>query len=300
MGEPTAMRRRIISGLALGLILCAIALPFIMYYFLVSGSSDDDLILVTERPLLLNSTEPKAIQNIADSVVATDESRIDSDTAPSTVQFAIIALDFGLDVLASEQISRLPSNVAVAVSPYANISGEILSSKDVYVDVPLEPFNYPANDPGPHTLKVNASSFENMARLGWLLGQYPSARGAFVRSGAYSSQRDLHESFLQNIASREWQLIESGESHFKSTVGSHQVPYHDVQLVLDETAFAETSSSDILDTVAGLAPLGPILIAVIASPVNIQGINDLVAASAQRGYQLTSLSSLLNQSVQNR
>ncbi len=61
-------------------------------------------------------------------------------------------------------------------APYApNLADWIAQARaaghEVLLQIPMEPFNYPTNDPGPHTLLTSLSSEDNIGRLEWLLGR---------------------------------------------------------------------------------------------------------------------------------
>ena len=43
---------------------------------------------------------------------------------------------------------------------------------EVLLQVPMEPFDYPDNDPGPQTLLTSLSSEQNIDRLHWLMSRF--------------------------------------------------------------------------------------------------------------------------------
>ncbi|MGH6954432.1 MAG: divergent polysaccharide deacetylase family protein [Alphaproteobacteria bacterium] len=88
-------------------------------------------------------------------------------------------------------VERLPGEVSLAFSPYA---GERLQrwaerararGHEILLALPMEPINYPANDPGPHTLLVAAPTRENLDRLGWVL----SRASGYVGVASYMGSR---------------------------------------------------------------------------------------------------------------
>ena len=48
----------------------------------------------------------------------------------------------------------------------------------------MQPLSYPRNDPGPHTIKLDASTEQNAANLAWALAQAPGAVGAYNIMGS--------------------------------------------------------------------------------------------------------------------
>ena len=57
----------------------------------------------------------------------------------------------------------------------------------------MEPFDYPSNDPGPHTLMTGSSSSDNPAHLQWLMSRISGYAGVMNMQGAkfLSVQEDL-------------------------------------------------------------------------------------------------------------
>lgn len=80
-------------------------------------------------------------------------------------------------------LQRLPAAVTLSITPYA---GELqdLTAKvramghEMLLEIPMEPFDYPENDPGPHALLTTSSPKENTVRLEWLLGRFTGYVGA--------------------------------------------------------------------------------------------------------------------------
>src|SRR5690606_12235437 len=55
---------------------------------------------------------------------------------------------------------------------------------EVMLQIPLEPFDYPDNDPGPHTLLTSLPPAENVKRLRWLMGRFTGYAGVTNHMGA--------------------------------------------------------------------------------------------------------------------
>ena len=91
---------------------------------------------------------------------------------------AIIVGGMGLSEAATNSaIQQLPGSVTLAFSPYAKnlqrwISKARAAGHEVMLQIPMEPYDYPNNDPGPHTLLTNLSTQDNIGRLEWLMGRF--------------------------------------------------------------------------------------------------------------------------------
>ncbi len=110
----------------------------------------------------------------------------DSDTP----RVAIVLTHFGLGTRASANaISRLPAEVTFAFSPYGrNLQNSVNDARamghEVLVMVPMEPRNYPASDPGPHTLLAAGTPEQNIDRLHFVLSRFQTFVGLIVEMGS--------------------------------------------------------------------------------------------------------------------
>jgi polysaccharide deacetylase 2 family uncharacterized protein YibQ len=98
-----------------------------------------------------------------------------SDTGKPKI--ALVVGGLGLNARITQRaIDELPAEVTLSFVPYAeNLQGWINKARagghEVLIEIPMEPFDYPDNDPGPHTLLSIASAEENQRRLEFLLSR---------------------------------------------------------------------------------------------------------------------------------
>ncbi|MCE2509588.1 MAG: divergent polysaccharide deacetylase family protein [Alphaproteobacteria bacterium] len=97
-----------------------------------------------------------------------------TDTRP---KIAIVVNWLGLSDAATEAaIQELPGGVTLAFAPYAeNLTNWVRLARaaghEVLLNLPMEPLNYPTNDPGPQTLLTSLSPARNLDRLEWTLSR---------------------------------------------------------------------------------------------------------------------------------
>ncbi|WP_375548016.1 divergent polysaccharide deacetylase family protein [Oceanicaulis alexandrii] len=102
---------------------------------------------------------------------------MDFDGAADVPTVSVIVGGLGLsESLTTRAIEALPAEVTLSFAPYADdlqtwINRARADGHEVLLELPMEPFDYPNNDPGPHTLLVDASATENSRRLTWLLSR---------------------------------------------------------------------------------------------------------------------------------
>jgi polysaccharide deacetylase 2 family uncharacterized protein YibQ len=86
-------------------------------------------------------------------------------------------------------MSKLPTSVTLGFGPYGSgIDRTVMRARDrgheVLLQVPMEPFDYPDNDPGPQTLLVSLSAEQNIDRLHWLMSRFQGYVGISNFMGA--------------------------------------------------------------------------------------------------------------------
>ena len=105
-------------------------------------------------------------------------------------RIAIVMSNLGLSSAATEAaIQRLPGPITLAFSPYARgldhwISLARAAGHEVLLDLPMEPTNFPANDPGPETLLTSLTAGQNRTRLHSLLGRVTGYVGVVNEMGS--------------------------------------------------------------------------------------------------------------------
>ena len=84
---------------------------------------------------------------------------------------------------------KLPPAVTLAFTPYGADPTKLVErarglGHEILLQVPLEPFDYPDNDPGPQTLLTTLSVEQNQDRLLWLLSRFQGYVGLSNFMGA--------------------------------------------------------------------------------------------------------------------
>ncbi|HYW64018.1 MAG TPA: divergent polysaccharide deacetylase family protein [Bradyrhizobium sp.] len=89
----------------------------------------------------------------------------------------------------SDAILRLPPAVTLAFTPYGSDPGKLVERAraqrhEVLLQVPMEPFDYPDNDPGPQTLLTTLGPEQNLDRLFWHMSRFQGYVGIANFMGA--------------------------------------------------------------------------------------------------------------------
>lgn len=104
-------------------------------------------------------------------------------------RITLIVGGFGINEKASQNaLSLLPAGVTFAFIPYAYGVERMAAAArqkghEVLVQIPMEPYDYPENDPGPYTLRTSGDDISNIQRLIWVLTRFTGYTGAIPLMG---------------------------------------------------------------------------------------------------------------------
>jgi uncharacterized protein len=109
------------------------------------------------------------------------------DTRP---RIALIVTGIGLDqTLSQAALDRLPGAITFGFDPYAgNVKDNVVNGRrlghEALLGLPLEPLDYPRQDPGPLTLLTSLDTAQNAERLTKLMGKATGYVGVVAIMGA--------------------------------------------------------------------------------------------------------------------
>lgn len=118
------------------------------------------------------------------------EFRRPAPVADGRPRVAIIVRNLGLSAAATRRaIADLPPDISLALSAYGrdlqrDADDARAVGHEVFLDVPVEPQGYPANDAGPQALLTSLSPAENVERLRWSLGRFHGYPGVVFASAS--------------------------------------------------------------------------------------------------------------------
>jgi polysaccharide deacetylase 2 family uncharacterized protein YibQ len=151
----------------------------------------------------------------------------------------------GLGISASgtaDAFTKLPGPVTFAISPYGIDLDKLAEharaeNHEVLLQVPMEPFDYPDNDPGPQTLLTSLTPDQNVDRLHWLMSRFQGYVGITNYMGArFNASEPALAPVLHETAKRGLIYADDGSSPRSvagQIAGSHNLPFAKTDLVLD-------------------------------------------------------------------
>jgi polysaccharide deacetylase 2 family uncharacterized protein YibQ len=151
----------------------------------------------------------------------------------------------GLGVGASstaEALAKLPGPVTLAFAPYgADLDRLVTRARgeghEVLLQVPMEPFDYPDNDPGPQTLLTSLAAEQNVDRLYWLMSRFQGYVGIVNYMGArFTATEQAFAPVLREAAKRGLIYMDDGSSPRSiagQIAGANNLPFAKADVVLD-------------------------------------------------------------------
>lgn len=140
---------------------------------------------------------------------------------------AILITGFGLNrTFAERALEQLPADISLGFTPYSgDLQNQINAARadghEVVLELPMEPFNYPDNDPGPYTLLTSLPEDANRKRLEWLLARGTGYFATVNRQGGrFLSETDALSPILTALKLRGLGFIDTGSTVRSATVES--------------------------------------------------------------------------------
>lgn len=158
-------------------------------------------------------------------------------------RIAIIIGSVGISASGTaDAMSKLPAPVSLALAPYGSDLEKLAAraraeGHEVLLQVPMEPFDYPDNDPGPQTLLTSLTGDQNVDRLHWLMSRFQGYVGLLNHMGARFTASDRAMGpVLRDAAKRGLIYVDDGASA-RSVAGqisaSVSLPLAKTDIVLD-------------------------------------------------------------------
>ena len=208
---------------------------------------------------------------------------------------AVIVTGLGQNKTTTDLAIKLPENFSLSFSPYAkDVSIWTNSARsfghEIMFDLPLEPSNYPASDPGPYGLLVGKGNQENNSRLQWLMSRSKGYVGFLTsQNEVFSSNDDAFKTLLGSFFNRGLMLVmghEPAKNETRQILGDSKTPHVVADLLLDEELSAVAIQSRLVALEKMASKRGYAIGIAQAFPLTIQQLNAWSAQLEKDGYEL--------------
>ncbi|KMO40128.1 polysaccharide deacetylase [Methylobacterium tarhaniae] len=218
-------------------------------------------------------------------------------------RIALVVSGLGIGQAATQDaVQRLPPAVTLAFAPYgADVTRAAARAREagheVMVQAPMEPFDYPDNDPGPQTLLVGSKPAENLDRLAFVLTRVPGAVGVMNFMGArLTGEATALDPVLREIGSRGLGFLDDGTSprSLAREVGRKaKVPVARAEIVVDAVPRPEAIDRELARLEEAARKSGFALGSATALPLSIDRIARWARDLEARGILLVPASRAL-------
>jgi polysaccharide deacetylase 2 family uncharacterized protein YibQ len=216
-------------------------------------------------------------------------------------RIAIVIGGLGLGRAGTDQaIAQLPPEVSLALAPYGSDLRAVASDArsaghEIFLQVPFEPFDFPANDPGEHTLLVDDAADQNIDRLEWLMTQFTMYAGIITYAGGrFTGDAAALQPVVEELGRRGLMFLDDGASARSVTadVSVGIVPYARADFVIDTVDDQVAITNRLAQLEALASQRGYAIGSGSAFPNTIEAVRAWAATALARGYEIVPVTAL--------
>jgi uncharacterized protein len=254
---------------------------------------------------LLEKSRYGMIPVVADGLKPFTVYAADADRAKAAKMPVVAIVVGGLGVGAAktaDAIMKLPPAVTLAFTPYgadpAKLTERARAQRhEILLQVPMEPFDYPDNDPGPQTLLTTLTPEQNIDRLYWHLSRFQGYAGIANFMGARFTATDaVMQPIIREAAKRGLGYLDDGSSPRStapSLTAAQSMPFAKADFTID----AVPTSAEIDRTLVKLETLakerGLAVGVASALPISIDRLAAWIKTLESRGIMLVPLTTAM-------
>jgi len=256
-------------------------------------------------PRLLEKSRYGMIPVIADGLKPFTVYAAEADRAKAARMPVVAIVVGGLGVGAAkttDAIMKLPPAVTLAFTPYGADPGKLAERAraqrhEILLQIPMEPFDYPDNDPGPQTLLTTLGSEQNLDRFYWHLSRLQGYAGIANFMGARFVATDpVMQPIIREAAKRGLSYFDDGStprSVAQSLSAGQSLPFAKADFAIDAVpTSAEIDRSLVkLETIA--KERGTAVGVASALPVSIERLGAWLKTLDSKGIMLVPLTTAM-------
>ncbi|HEY2658633.1 MAG TPA: divergent polysaccharide deacetylase family protein [Caulobacteraceae bacterium] len=210
-------------------------------------------------------------------------------------KIALVIGGLGLNAKTTRQaIEQLPSDVTLSFVPYSEgLQGWIdlarANGHEVLIEAPLEPNDYPDNDPGPYTLMAQGRPAETTEKLEWVLSRATGYFGVTNYLGSkFLANDQAMATFSADLRQRGLAFVDDG-SAVKRGGGLQRAS---ADAVIDDQLAGDAIDKQLVLLEADALRNGQSLGSGFAYPLTLDQVSHWATTLTQRGYQLAPASAV--------
>jgi polysaccharide deacetylase 2 family uncharacterized protein YibQ len=220
-------------------------------------------------------------------------------------RIAIVVSGLGLSAKATTAaLTALPSGVSLAFVPYSGdvqhwVSQARQSGHEALLEVPMEPFDFPDSDPGPHTLRSGVDRDANGERLDWALSRFTGYAGVTNLLGQrFLADADALSPTMTQLSRRGLYFYDNGavaQSAAADVAGRLATPFAKATETLDGIQTALEIDKHLSDLEAQARDHGSAVGSGFLYPITVERIAAWAKGLEKRGFVLVPVSAIVSQ-----
>ncbi len=269
------------------------------------AGSDKATAMAGVDPRLLEKSRYGMIPVVSDGLKPFTVYAAEADRAKAAKMPVVSIVIAGLGVGAAkttDAIMKLPPAVTLAFTPYGSDPAKLAERAraqrhEILLQIPMEPFDYPDNDPGPQTLLTTLSADANLDRLHWHLSRFQGYVGIANFMGARFVVTDpVMQPIIREAAKRGLGYLDDGSaprSTAPALAAAQAMPFAKADFAID----AVPTAGEIDRALAKLENLardrGTAVGVASALPISVERIGVWIKALESRGIMLVPLTTAM-------
>jgi uncharacterized protein len=220
-------------------------------------------------------------------------------------RIAIVIGGLGLSQTGTQQaIRQLPGTITFAFAASGNSLQRWMqearrAGHEILLQIPMEPFDYPANDPGPLTLATDISQTQNLKRLHEAMGRMTNYTGVVnFLGGRFLADRAALQPVMADLSARGLLFLDDGtsaQSKSGDLAKALSLPQGFADLTLD-ASLSRQAILEKLDTLERIAQRRGSAIGMgSAFDETVGAVGEWVKQAESRGIEIVGVSALLSE-----
>ena len=254
---------------------------------------------------LLEKSRYGMIPVVADGLKPFTVYAAEADRAKAAKMPVVSIVVGGLGVGAAkttDAIMKLPAAVTLAFTPYGSDPAKLAERAraqrhEILLQIPMEPFDYPDNDPGPQTLLTTLDAEQNLDRLYWHLSRFQGYAGVANFMGARFVVADaVMQPIVREVAKRGLGYLDDGaapRSVASSLAAAQATPFARADLSIDAVPTAVEIDRALASLEALAKEHGFAVGVASALPISIERIGAWARTLESHGVMLVPLTTVM-------
>ncbi|RXH07997.1 divergent polysaccharide deacetylase family protein [Bradyrhizobium guangzhouense] len=278
-----------------------------------AGEAADKGEAASAPPPVMNGIDPKLLEKsrygmipaISGDLKPFNVYAAEADRAKAAKMPVVAIVIGGLGVGAAkttDAIMKLPGAVTLAFTPYGSDPGKLAERAraqrhEIFLQIPMEPYDFPDNDPGPQTLLTSLTPDQNTDRLYWHLSRMQGYAGITNFMGARFIATDpAMQPIIREASRRGLGFFDDGSSPRSiaaQAAGSLAVPFGKGDIALDAVPTPTEIDRALNKLEATARERGVAIGTASALPVSIERIGAWIKTLNDRGILLVPLTTAM-------